>query len=374
MTLRKWILALALVGLMTAAGCAGAAVAAPGAQEDSNGDPADEGPQAPQANDGLEGDVDVDVAEEGVRPFLGLAVAPLGEQARERLGVPEGTSGLRVVAVLPDGPAREAGVERNDVLTAVNGEAVEDPKALRELVAALEPGAVVTLAIIRGGEPQDISITVGEAPEQLKRRGLADAGRPVLPGLSGLLGLVRGQHKLVDGQFRVMDGEGEIVTFNVATGSGGLVGEDSLELEKATGETVTFTLGEGVVVLKGGRRVELDALEPDDKLIVLERNGEVRAVVVEPIKRHDGRRQPSGVRGQLRGPRVPPEDFGRAGNLQERFERLRRELGPGADADGADERLERLRRRFQELDERIQERLNQQEVEEPETALQGQLL
>ena len=66
MTLRKWILALALVGLLTAAGCAGAAVAAPNDQEDSNGDAADEGPQA---NQGIDVDVDVEIVDVGERPF-----------------------------------------------------------------------------------------------------------------------------------------------------------------------------------------------------------------------------------------------------------------------------------------------------------------
>ena len=372
MTLRKWILALALVGLLTAAGCAGAAVAAPNDQEDSNGDAADEGPQA---NQGIDVDVDVEIVDVGERPFLGLAVAPLGERARERLEVPEGTGGVRVVAVLPKGPAKEAGVERNDVLTAVNGTTVEDPKGLHELVAALEPGAVATLTIIREGEPQDISITVGEAPARLKHRvrvrGSASGG---LPGLRGLLGLVNDRHKLVDGQVRVMDGEGEIVTFTVTSGSAVSVSGDSLELEKPTGEQVTFTLGEGVVVLKGGRRVEPDALEPDDKLTVVQRNGEVKAVVAGPLNRHVGLHLPSGVRGHLRGLHISPELFESVDNPEELFERLRRKLGPGADADGVEDRLERFRRHFQQIEERIQERLKQLEEAEPETALQSQSL
>ena len=236
---------------------------------------------------------------------------------------------MRVVAVLPKGPAKEAGVERNDVLTAVNGTTVEDPKGLHELVAALEPGAVATLTIIREGEPQDISITVGEAPARLKHRvrvrGNASGG---LPGLRGLLGLVNDRHKLVDGQVRVMDGEGEIVTFTVTSGSAVSVSGDSLELEKPTGEQVTFTLGEGVVVLKGGRRVEPDALEPDDKLTVVQRNGEVKAVVAGPLNRHVGLHLPSGVRGHLRGLHISPELFESVDNPEELFERLRRKLGP----------------------------------------------
>ena len=214
MTLRKWILALALVGLLTAAGCAGAAVAAPNDQEDSNGDAADEGPQANPGNRRGCGNRGC-----GRAPLLGLAVAPLGERARSGWRSPRGRAACGWLRCCPRA-GQGAGVERNDVLTAVNGTTVEDPKGLHELVAALEPGAVATLTIIREGEPQDISITVGEAPARLKHRvrvrGSASGG---LPGLRGLLGLVNGRHKLVDGQVRVMDGEGEIVTFTVTSGS-----------------------------------------------------------------------------------------------------------------------------------------------------------
>ena len=80
------------------------------------------------------------------------------------------------------------------------------------------------------------------------------------------------------------------------------------------------------------------------------------------------------MRGHLRGLHISPELFESVDNPEELFERLRRKLGPGADADGVEDRLERFRRHFQQIEERIQERLKQLEEAEPETALQSQSL
>ena len=58
--------------------------------------------------------------------------------------------------------AEKAGVKRYDVITAVNGERVEDGNSLRNRIAATQPGSEVTLTINRDGQEQQTKVTLTE--------------------------------------------------------------------------------------------------------------------------------------------------------------------------------------------------------------------
>lgn len=71
-----------------------------------------------------------------------------------------------VVDVLAESGAAEAGLQVNDVITAVNGEAIPGLPMLRDQVATLSPGDVITLTVTRAAaEPTDIAVTLGEGAE-----------------------------------------------------------------------------------------------------------------------------------------------------------------------------------------------------------------
>jgi hypothetical protein len=66
--------------------------------------------------------------------------------------------------------------------------------------------AVVSLAIIRGGEASELSITVDEHSGALRNHiRIQTRGNQGLKWLHGLLGFVQGQRNLVDGEFRFMN-------------------------------------------------------------------------------------------------------------------------------------------------------------------------
>lgn len=69
------------------------------------------------------------------------------------------------VASVVEGSAADGLVEAEDTILAVNGEEVDEPGQVAELVQAHGPGDSVTLTVERGGEQQDIDITLGENPE-----------------------------------------------------------------------------------------------------------------------------------------------------------------------------------------------------------------
>jgi S1-C subfamily serine protease len=75
-----------------------------------------------------------------------------------------GLHGAMVMSLDDNGPARQAGLQIGDVITAWNGEVVRGP---RELIRRLGPdsvGQAVTLSILRGGAEEKADLTVGERP------------------------------------------------------------------------------------------------------------------------------------------------------------------------------------------------------------------
>jgi serine protease Do len=116
------------------------------------------------------------------RGYLGVAVQELTPSVARGLGL-EPSRGVLVADVVPDGPAARAGVQRGDVITAVDGKTVEDAGHFRNLVAGMAPGTPLRLSLVRDGRTRTAAVAVGELPER------AAAARPVRgraapPGLS----------------------------------------------------------------------------------------------------------------------------------------------------------------------------------------------
>jgi len=65
-------------------------------------------------------------------------------------------------------PAAGAGLSEGDVITAIDGEALESPEALSEVIAALEPGDSVSLSVFRPGAGTELEMDVilGSHPDE----------------------------------------------------------------------------------------------------------------------------------------------------------------------------------------------------------------
>jgi S1-C subfamily serine protease len=87
------------------------------------------------------------------------------------------TDGALVEEVAEDSPAAAAGLQFGDVITAVNGEAVDAEHTLRDRMVAYEAGDRVTLTVLRDGETQELSATLDE-PEMGDLRGMFEHGFP----------------------------------------------------------------------------------------------------------------------------------------------------------------------------------------------------
>jgi len=117
------------------------------------------------------------VAERNSRAFLGLQVylgAAADEAASEPLLIPlmSSTAGAQVIEVVADSPASAAGLQADDVITAVDGKTLDGEASLADIIAGYQPGDEVTLTVTRADAEQELTATLGENPD--------DASRPFL--------------------------------------------------------------------------------------------------------------------------------------------------------------------------------------------------
>ena len=70
-------------------------------------------------------------------------------------------AGARIDKVNPDTPAQDAGLRKDDVVTAVDGERVTDGIALIVAIRTHQPGETIEFTVVRGGEERTLRITLG---------------------------------------------------------------------------------------------------------------------------------------------------------------------------------------------------------------------
>lgn len=97
------------------------------------------------------------------RGYLGIAAQPV-DLPEDQRPTADRARALIVVAVNPGSPAAAAGVLVGDLIVELDGQAVESPEDLLDLLAAKPVGGSMALRIRRGGKPVEASLTIGERP------------------------------------------------------------------------------------------------------------------------------------------------------------------------------------------------------------------
>jgi serine protease Do len=107
-----------------------------------------------------------------VRPWLGVRYVAVTDRIakEEELSVDHGALIVRGatpadVAIVPDSPADRAGLQRDDVITAINGNPVTRERPLVNHIGRFKPGDEVTLTIVRNGDEIEKVVTLDEFPE-----------------------------------------------------------------------------------------------------------------------------------------------------------------------------------------------------------------
>ena len=92
------------------------------------------------------------------KPYVGVSVSDVSEESQS-YGLPQGAA---VRSVVDDGPAEEAGIQVNDIITAINGKEITGRSDLSKAVSQSQPGDVLKFTVYRKGQSLEISVTVGE--------------------------------------------------------------------------------------------------------------------------------------------------------------------------------------------------------------------
>jgi S1-C subfamily serine protease len=99
------------------------------------------------------------------RGWLGAAMQPVrfSDAARGRIGI-EQAAGLVILSVEPDAPAALAGLMLGDVIVTIDGQALEHPDQVLEILAGDVVGKTLALKYVRGGKLEHADLLVGERP------------------------------------------------------------------------------------------------------------------------------------------------------------------------------------------------------------------
>jgi serine protease Do len=98
---------------------------------------------------------------EVIHPYLGVSLTNLNPQVAERFGISVETGAL-VTGVDPNGPANEAGIGRETVITAVSSERIESAGDLLAALREYRPGDRVNLIVVEDGNEREVAVELGE--------------------------------------------------------------------------------------------------------------------------------------------------------------------------------------------------------------------
>ena len=103
--------------------------------------------------------------------WLGVSIGEIGEDDLARYNLKE-ARGVLIRQVVAGQPADQGGVKANDVILAVDGAPIEEPRDLQRIIASTPVGKSVKLSVMREGKPTELSVTVGayQGGDQRSRR------------------------------------------------------------------------------------------------------------------------------------------------------------------------------------------------------------
>ena len=102
------------------------------------------------------------------RPWLGASLQHVSRDIAETIGL-DRPSGALVADLVDDSPAAQAGIKRGDIITAIDGQPVEDPEGLGYRFGTKPLGGTASFTLLRNGKKVVAPVRLLSAPEKPPR-------------------------------------------------------------------------------------------------------------------------------------------------------------------------------------------------------------
>lgn len=104
--------------------------------------------------------------EQGGHGKVGLALAPISPELRDRLDLPKSTKGAVVSGVQPGSPAEQAGIRPGDVIVGVGSQQVASPEDAVRAIRSAGKEHNLALRILRDGHPAFVAVNLTPGADQ----------------------------------------------------------------------------------------------------------------------------------------------------------------------------------------------------------------
>lgn len=217
-----------------------------------------------------------DKGDNGGKQREGLQVFRRPDRGWLGIEIQSADGGVKIVRVVPDSPAAEAGLQAGDLVKQIDGKDVAAARDLIDAMASVKPGSTVKLAVQRGESALEVEVKAGSWPgPSFDVRPLVPnlpfwGWLPDLPGLEDLKGIPSGEafEHFRGGRFTFADRDGKEVVVNLTPGRVTAVAGDgvTIDVNGSEGER-TFKVDDETVVRPGGKRTQ--GLAVDDQVVVV---------------------------------------------------------------------------------------------------------
>jgi serine protease Do len=208
-----------------------------------------------------------------VRGYMGVVTEDITPAMASSFHLTD-TRGALMGDVTSGSPAAQAGIQRGDVITEIDGQRIEDSNQLRLRVSMTAPGTTIHVKLLRDGREQTLAVKLGELPNDGQR------GSAVGPGGD------RGSNGLDGVSVAELDAQ-TLQQLRLPAGTRGVVAT-----EVADGSAASAAGLEAGDVIQEVDRVRIGSVGDFDRairrspghtvLLLVNRGGNTRYVAIEP--------------------------------------------------------------------------------------------
>jgi Do/DeqQ family serine protease len=203
------------------------------------------------------------------RPWIGVSSQAVTADIADSLGL-DRPQGVLLQEIAPGSPAARAGLKTGDVVTKVDGFAVDDPQSMRYRMATKGVGNTAEVTYLRNGQPAAVQVALQTAPEVPARNMMAVNGPNPFNGATvGNLNPAFAEE------------------LGVSQSSGVIIAEID---RRSLAARVGFRPGDIILEVNGRKINGVDVLNeqlrqrPRGWSIAIDRGGRVRSVQLPPIR------------------------------------------------------------------------------------------